>query len=542
MRLRQRRKQEQFAILAGVFIILLVGFRWSIGLPQHMDILFGDEAEYIRNGLDLFKIIRNDWGPAYNIWYKFLSLFFSDTIQLYYANYIIGGIGVSVFLFIALSDLNVNRIVALYVSFCFLVSSVNVNTWPRISHFVLLLVLIAIISIARITSDARKCLTFAILCYICAYARPDLFFAFLVLIPVSMYFMYKEKEEWKSFIPYLIILLVSILFFQFIFGFPSPTYKGGLNRLYSAFCQHYSMNYKYRTHAHFDAITEWIDFCKSKFPDCKTITDVLFKHPGDFIQNTFFNLKNYIVILFGTLLSFVFPTGIYHSKKAMFLSIIVLLMFLFIVIIHPEKRRKFLFNISQYKLILFLLLIFGLPSMGMCVIIFPRPHYILLHSLLLVFLIVILFQSVLSDLTFEWHYFIPIGLFFLFISPSSDDYRYMQYGEDMDNLCDQRLVHYLQKKKDKEYTVFTNYLNVTYMLPKNYTEFSTEFELKRGMEFSKILEERKINIILVSSNILQNPILLKDTAWNNLIETPESYSFRKVSYSAMCESYLLIKD
>jgi hypothetical protein len=217
-------------------------------------------------------------------------------------------------------------------------------------------------------------------------------------------------------------------------------------------------------------------------------------------------------------------------------------MFIFIVVIHPEKRRKFIFNLRQYRLFLVLLLVFGLPSMGMCVVIFPRPHYVLLHSLLLVFLIIILFQSVLSDLVFEWYYFIPLALLLLFVSPASDDYRYMQYGDDMDNLCDQRLVHYLQKKKDKEYVVFTNYLNITYMLPKNYSEFSTEFELKRGMQFSSVLKDRKINIILVSSNILQNPILVKDTAWNNLIEDPEHYSFRKISYSSMCESYLLVKD
>ena len=67
-----------------------------------MDILFGDEAEYMRNGLDLFKIIRNDWGPAYNIWYKFLSFFKSDTIQLYYLNYALGSVLIGLLFFVFL--------------------------------------------------------------------------------------------------------------------------------------------------------------------------------------------------------------------------------------------------------------------------------------------------------------------------------------------------------------------------------------------------------------------------------------------------------
>jgi hypothetical protein len=354
--------------------------------------------------------------------------------------------------------------------------------------------------------------------------------------------MYQERQAFKRFIPYLIILLVFILFFQLVFGFPSPTYKGGLNRLYSAFCQHYAVNYKIRHHAQFDAITEWIGFCKTKFPDCTTITDVLFKHPGEFFGNMFFNLKHYIVILFATIFSFVFPTGIFTGKKAMLASAVILLLFIFIVMIHPEKRRKFNFHLRHYRLIIFFLFIFGRPSMGMSIIIFPRPHYVLLHSILLVFLVVLLLQSVLSDLSFEWHYYIPLVLVLFLVSPTAADYKYMQFGQDMDNLCEQRLVQFLEKKKDKPYVVFTNYLNITYMLPKNYSEFSTEFELKRGMQFSDIVKEKNINVVLISSNILQNPVLVKDTMWNRLMDTPERYGFKKVTYSSMCDSYLLIKE
>ncbi|MDB5228513.1 MAG: hypothetical protein JWN78_2706 [Bacteroidota bacterium] len=539
---RTRNKNEQLAILAGVLVLLLAGFKWSIALPQHMDILFGDEAEYMRNGMDLFKTIRNDWGPVYNMWYKFLSVFFHDTIQLYYANYTLGAIAVSTLLFISLCSFKFNKITALYVSFCFFVSSININTWPRISHFVLILVLIALIIAERLPSDAKKCLVFTILCYVCSYARPDLFFAFLILLAASSYFLYKERNNFKDLIPYLLVLIVAVLFFQIVFGFPPPTYKGGLNRLYSAFCQHYSMNYKFRTHAHFDAVTEWIDFSKSKFPDCATITDVLIKHPGDFFQNVFFNLRNYITILFATILSFIFPTGMYHGKWAMMSAVILFAMFVFVVLIHPQSRKQFNLLIRQHKFIIFLLLAFSLPSIGMSVIIFPRQHYILLHSVLILFLVTILLQSILTDVTFKWIYFIPLAIVLVIFSPTSRAYRYMQFGSDMDNLCEQKLIRFLRTKTDKNYVVFTNYLNVTYMLPKNYSEFSTEFELKRGMQFSSILKDKNINMILVSPNILNNPILMKDPTWNELIVVPGHYGFKTKRYSNMCESYLLIKE
>ena len=55
-----KNENEKLATISGVIVLLLIGIKWSIGLSQHMDILFGDEAEYMRNGLDLFKILRND--------------------------------------------------------------------------------------------------------------------------------------------------------------------------------------------------------------------------------------------------------------------------------------------------------------------------------------------------------------------------------------------------------------------------------------------------------------------------------------------------
>jgi hypothetical protein len=118
----------------------------------------------------------------------------------------------------------------------------------------------------------------------------------------------------------------------------------------------------------------------------------------------------------------------------------------------------------------------------------------------------------------------------------------MQFGSDMDNLCEQKLIRYLETKKEKNYVVLTNYLNITYLLPKNYSEFSTEFELRKGMDLSTLVKEKGINLILVSENIIQNPILRTDTMWNKLLTSPQDYQFKKVKYSDICQSYLLIKE
>jgi len=535
-------KNNRLQFIFCILILIFIGVKWSIGLSQHLDILFGDEAEYMRNGLDLFKIIRNDWGPSYNIWYKFLSLYFSDVLELYYANYVIGGIAVSVLLFIALSSCKVDKLIALGLSFCFFVSSVNINTWPRISHFVVSLLLIAVILFSKVHSKAKKSLVFASVCFVCGYARPELFFAFILLTFASLYFLYKEKKEIKSNLIYILILVLLVVLFQTVFGLPGGTYKDGLNRLYSAFCQHYTINYRYRTGIQFDAVTEWIEFCKLKFPDCQTIVDIMLKHPIEFLHHFLFNVKNYALLFLITISSFVFPVELLHSKKAILLASVILFALIFLVLFFKDKRNFFLRLLKQHHLLLLFLFIFGLPSIGMSTIIFPRPHYILLHSIFIIFLLAFLLQSLFSKATFKYWQLFGIGLLLLPLAPRANDYKYIQFGKDMENLCEQKLIRYFESKKNKEYVVFTNYLNITYILPKNYSEFSTEFELKKGMSFATVLQEEQINVILVSINILKNPILMADSTWNELIAHPEKYGFKRVNYSDICESYLLIKE
>ncbi len=533
--------KKQIYFISGMALMLFCGIKWSLHLSSNMDILFGDEAEYMRNGLDLFKIIRNDWGPAYNIWYKFLSFFQNDTIQLYYLNYALGAILIGVLFFVFLYQHIKQKQVALYVGFCFLVSSININTWPRVSHFVIIILLISLILASHTSSKAKKWLIYSIACFICAYARPDLMLSFFCCVPVTFYFIWKEKKSIRSFLPYLFVLLAVVLFFQFVFGQPSATYKGGLDRLYSAFCQHYAMNYKMMHKDGFDAITEWINFSKQQFPNSHTLKDVILNQPGLFFQNLLLNCKNYLMILLLTVTSFVFPTGIFKSKKVLFLSVFILFLLVVIVFANKKYRDQFFVKLQDNKQLLLFLFIFGVPSLGMSIVIFPRMHYVLLHIILLAFIITLLLDAIALKINMQWSYWL-FFLLFIVISPKSSSYAYMQFGSDMKNLCEQKLIRFLEKDKAHPHVVMTNYLNVTYLLPKNYSEFSTEFELKEGMSFKQLLEEKKIDIILVSINIVKNPILLKDATWNEFMLNPEQFGFHKVKYNNECESYFLIKQ
>jgi hypothetical protein len=525
-----------------VVFLLIAGLKWAWNLPAYNDFLFGDEAEYMRNGLDLFATIRNDWGPSYNIWYKLLSVITSDPVLLYYLNYIAGALIAAGLLYIGLRRFSIQPLIAVYLSFCFLISDLNINTWPRVSHFIIILLLCAMILAARCRSLAIKGILFSGICFIAAYARPDLLLAFFFLFTATLYFIFRERQQFKKLIPLLLGLSGVIIFFQGVFGLPASDYRGEVDRLYIAFGQHFTINYKMRTGKDMDAVTDWLVFCREYFPGCHTLGDILKNHFSEVVQHSMFNLKNYLLTLLNTAGSFIFPIKILHYKKLSYLALAGLAGASAYIIYHKQKRQAWYGWLRENWLSLGFLFLVGLTSIGMCILIFPRQHYIILHSLFLIFLIASIAHSLFKLPAVKWYILIPLFACIIYFAPKASRYSYMQVNSDTRNLCSQKMIRYLEKKTDRPYIIFSSILNISYPLPKNFSEFNTEYELREGMNFSGVLRDKKINLILVTDNLLKNPVLRNDSTWSNFLEAPESHGFKKINYHEICESYLLIKD
>ena len=121
-------KKYYTLVATCLFVLILAGLKWAAGLQNHVDILLADEAEYLRNGLNLFDKVAKNWGPTYNLWYKLLSFITSDPISLYYLNYKIGAIGAAALLFLFLIRYRIHIAIAFLIAFCFLFSDVNISS------------------------------------------------------------------------------------------------------------------------------------------------------------------------------------------------------------------------------------------------------------------------------------------------------------------------------------------------------------------------------------------------------------------------------
>ena len=67
-------------------------------------------------------------------------------------------------------------------------------------------------------------------------------------------------------------------------------------------------------------------------------------------------------------------------------------------------------------------------------------------------------------------------------------------------------------------------------------------QLPENIKFRDILDSKKIDIIFMNDQLMEETRLRKDSTWLDLTAHPETYHFRKVPFANECQSYLLIKE
>lgn len=542
------KKSEYISVFFCTVILIICGIKWSVGLENHLDILLGDEAEYMRNGLDLFDKVAKNWGPTYNLWYKFLSVFNHHPIELYYINYKIGAIVIGVLLFILLVRYNVLIIVAFVIAFCYLFSDVNINAWPRVSNFVVILLLLYFIVIKNISSFTVKLLLFSCVTFIGAFARPELFIIAEISSTISILLCLYYYKAIKTNLPFLLLLLVIAFSLFYVYGKPADSYLG-IDRMYIAFSQHYAVAYNMRTQSNNPrAVVEWIDFTRPLFGDCKTVPEILSKHFSLVIPHVLFATKTYLLSFLLHILSFIFPLYLIKGTKKKLVLVASMIVFIGFTLNNKKIRTSFFEKIKTNNATLLLSFIVSIPSIGICMIIFPRQHYIMMQTIWIALLFGFLFTTILENINTPKYLVFPIALILLLISPRATQYNTIQSQPDIKNLCTQQFIRYMNTQEwKKEHTIFSNILNVHFLFdhPENYKQFNTEYMLQRmpvNVRFADILKEQKIDIIFMNDAMHQESRLKNDTTWINLTTHPEQYQFKKVIFAKNCQSYLLIKE
>ncbi len=267
------------------------------------DLQFGDEGFYMYQGISNFRLgLQTDWGPGYSLWYKFLSLFESDTLGLYYLNMALLSSLPTVALYVALRVAGLRWYWSLYCTLVFHFSRMNFPEGVKVSIFVFLLTLLVFIAGAWYARN-RLQMAFALLTlsyFLFAYFRPEFVvpfgLCFVLLIGATFWFR-------QSYYPAVGIIAVVLIM---VFGVGSPLSDKGDK----AFKQDFSYNYATRhpEDTRLRNYSNWVDsevMTRLIFGEpVKGFGDALMKHPKIVLDNhllpNIYNLGVQLVSLLGT--------------------------------------------------------------------------------------------------------------------------------------------------------------------------------------------------------------------------------------------------
>ncbi len=489
--------------------LLLASWKYVYGLDQLLDIGLYDESNYLSEGVRLWQkgLPSAQFAPLYAIWYWLLSIIQPDRIALYYLNYSLMVVLLPLALYVILRRYLVNPFWAVTFSFLFLVSSGNFATWPKVSHFALLIVLSTIIGATFFQRTGTRLSLFTVGALLCSYVRPEFFLTFVILLVGSIgYILFNfKKERFTGILVIFILLLVSGGFTTW-WGWPI----GSGNRSFIAFGQHFSLNWVDWTKSNLSPWTDWQSIISLNFNDSQNMFAAFRNNPIMFTKHIITNIRRLPMLFVNTFFlhaTILFPPSLQEHEKHL------LLLIFFICIIYMREKWISWFNggYQRYKPELFIFASFIFSPLISSIVIFPRQHYVIIWGLLITLLLaIIVFDKGLIWSGFTITKFFMASLLIVAMTPPSS---FLITSNSQPNKNTIRFIESLNIKH-KVYLLeaeggYSIYLG---------DNFSRVSEYSKNQGFDDFHKAKNINMIVLSKGLRNDSRFRSDKEWADFLD------------------------
>jgi hypothetical protein len=319
-------------------------------------------------------------GFIYFAWYKLLSFFVTDTITLYYFNYIVL-LSINPFLiYILLRKMRQARFISAFFSILFLISTVNVTAWPLITRLALALILGAFILIFSVKDKKNKYLIALFGLSLLVYTRPEYILSLIIFSIVSIiYLLFRYSKSHKRVL--LCGILLTLLLNIFIVFVKSPV---RVNRSVMAFGQHYGVHLYNKGKISEDPNTNWRKIMKKNFHTDQSIIQAFLNNPEEMTNHVLANIRD---IPYQAMQLF-FPYNIKNKLiKKILLVIVGLLFILLMIAVYRKKKGEPFFHKDHLddNIFYWLSILIIIPLLVSVCLVYPREHYLLvLFAILLI--------------------------------------------------------------------------------------------------------------------------------------------------------------
>lgn len=517
------RSIEHFSDYLVALILLISGLKYIYKFWNFFDVGLYDESTYLFSGVDLLEYGLPDvqFAPLYSIWYFLLSFIQSDRVYLYYLNFGLVSLLVPLFLYFVLRKHNVSQLVALIFSFLFLISRGNILTWPKVSHFALLVILIPFLLLPNQKNEEDQVLLMLIGSFAAAYVRPEFFLAFIcfaLIFILKKAFIWKNPN-WKRLMPVLSIFLIVI----FTIGWPL---KGG--RSYVAFGQHFSLNWVAWENSNLDPWLNWQEIIEQNFGNKTSLLemslfrpDLVFKH----IKANFSLGFLKFIFLFSSHANILLPPQFRNIETFLETSLILTgLLLAILLFVRDWKKSPQIIRgkISKYKVSILGFSIFGFITLLSIIMIYPRDHYLIMALIFLwIPLLILIFGNSEQKQTINSHWnIILIGSILIFITPHVSFFT----GNEVPRPVVDTINHIKLLGIEEEVNIFEIDGGYHYYLGNNFhvTHAPTQYP-----NCISLIEKENISLVIISERFINYVDLLYDEGCNQLLNNFKEYGFQK---------------
>ncbi len=495
------------ADLLIIVIILLAGLKYIFMLEKGLDISFYDEASYLYWGIKIpvEGLPRTDYAPLYAFWYFIISLIEPNRVNLFYLNVKLMTILPPIIVYILLRKNRVSIPVSSTISWFFLISRANAYTWPKVSHFALLIILFILILVTRrsLLWTSRYASLGAL---VVSYIRPEFFMAYILSLLIFILTAALGKQE-RIRLPVLLWYLLVTVALLGVFGLPVSA-----DRSIIAFGQHFSRNWVSWTGSDLSPWTNWREIVAQNFGTADTVLSAFTNNPSIFLKHISYNMLELIRNASTLILPTFFPKG----KTSLYIAA------LSIIGLCIAKRSTIRNNFREYKNIILFMGIFILPGLVSTIIIQPRDHYLLLPCVLTaVFLAIIVDSNEHEQKPANYTKLLFLGLLAISFTPYfAERIRSDRPGPNLSS------IRFIQSLSIEE----TVYLleaegGYHYYLDDNFHRIA---QYAKNSDFYHFMEERKINMIMVTDVLVEDSRFRDDAEWIDFLDNYSTFDFTQL--------------
>jgi len=524
--------------------LLAASIKFTFSIENIKDIFMCDESYYLNSGVILKEHGLPDasYGPLYALWYYVLSLFEKDNLQLYFLNYKVLVSSVTVLLYIYLRRIGMIPIISAMTLFVLFSSKIFAPSIPMSLLVLLIFLLFLILATFAKSTELYYAIT-GLGILLMSYVRPEYFLAFIIYCGIMAFYAISHlKTVFMKPVRYAVILLLFVsaaaaLFC--IFGIPVAS----MNRHWPAFAQAFYHNYRHWTKC---SIADYRinDIKKLVFGEADSITGAFRNNPELFLRHIFHNAAGYIqksvrICLIGKRWSGIFLNRfIKVSEVVSFITACVILL-------KNQARIRKVINRKAINHLYILTGVILLPAISASIVISSRMRHLTVQGTIIM-LFFFYYVSALVQYAGAKKMGIAtsllVGALILILTPNrvsgwSSPVRYAELNRrELENQNIVRFIRSLDITKD----VYMAEVSCGYFIYLK-DNFHLNFAEGKDKNFYSFMEEKRINMVIVSEKMLKFSVYTNDREFTDFLRVYRHKGFVRLDVP-MSKTYILLKQ